>query len=128
MSLFLLLINCFTEKKKRYFGRIQQRVNLFFLKFFNSGSILASGVRESFPVGNRTNSRGNRWSGKQKKERKGCAKTWGGRLLVGQDTAGLTAKEEMVPGGASRAGQQLDPTVPETHCEDYLCLLVMEDH
>ena len=65
---------------------------------------------------------------KQKKERKGCAKTWGGRLLVGQDTAGLTAKEEMVPGGASRAGQQLDPTVPETHCEDYLCLLVMENH
>lgn len=28
----------------------------------------------------------------------------------------------------SRAGQQLDPTVPETHCEDYLCLLVMENH
>ena len=28
----------------------------------------------------------------------------------------------------SRAGQQLDPTVPETHCEDDLCLLVMQNH
>lgn len=28
----------------------------------------------------------------------------------------------------SRAGQQLDPTLPETHGDDDLCLLVMQNH
>ena len=76
--------------------------SIFFLifNFLNSGSVLALGVCESFPVGNRTNSRGIRWSGKQK-ERKGCAKAWEGRLLVGQDAAGLAPRKTRC-----QAGQQ----------------------
>ena len=70
------------------------------------------------------------WETEEGEER--MCKSLGRQAAGGQDTAGLTARKDMVPGGAaeqgSRAGQQLEPTVPETHCQDSLCLSVMENH